>query len=137
MCPYVIATLRERPGRLTLLLALLMTACNHHYPAVFEGTSDGLREIRDAWLRSGRSQDFSLSGWGDGRNMEFGTNMFFIYTNTISITGAVHRCCFAARRRDRDWPKGALAITESGLVVWIRDRDGKVFIAPDSLGADP
>ena len=132
----------EGPSRTVLALlagiALVIAGCKPHYRAYTFTTEAGvLRQIRAIWLAQDRPANLSLDAWGDGADLKYNTNIFFLYTNTITVTGVVQRCCFAVRRRDDVWPTGVMVITDNGAVVWIRDRDGKAFLAPDEFGVDP
>jgi hypothetical protein len=63
------------------------------------------------------------------------------FTNTVAFGGKTYRCRFAFRP-DKPvlvtyMPPGTLAITDEGVLLWIRERDGRVFVSPDLTGIEP
>ena len=83
---------------------------------------------QERWVRLGQPLVTNISDWIGP------TNDYFVYTNTITITNHVFHGCFSSRRPD--WP-GVMAVTEDGIIVWIRDKDGKVTIDPQKHGVEP
>jgi hypothetical protein len=59
----------------------------------------------------------------------------FVFTNVVTSTNVIFHCRFAARRPS--WPAGVLAITDEGILVWVRDKDGKVTVSPEKYGVEP
>lgn len=106
--------------------------CNNatDYPPKYLHTADvTLRYLEEYWTTNGRPSNFDVS------QVVGPAGMYFVFTNTITISNAVYHCCFAARLPE--WPAGVLAITENGVTVWIRDRDGKITISPGEYGIQP
>jgi hypothetical protein len=59
---------------------------------------------------------------------------FFVFANMVKTTNGVLHCRFGARRPA--WPPGVLAITDEGLVIFIRERDGEVIFSPQDNGVE-
>jgi hypothetical protein len=87
-----------------------------------------LRYAQGQWQTNGQPSKFDLY------KIIGPTNLFFIYTNTVTTSNSVYHCLFGARRLN--WPPGVLAVTDIGIILWIRDRDGNVTIEPESHGVE-
>ena len=88
-----------------------------------------LKETQERWVKLGRPVVTNVVDWiGPADD-------FFVYTNEITITNHVFRCCFSSRRPD--WPPGVMAVTEEGIIVWIRERDGNITVDPQKHGVEP
>jgi len=83
-----------------------------------------LIDVRQAWIDRGRPESFKPNKVIGGT---FG-NVFF-YTNKVQVGGMIYQCRFGVS--DNVWPPGILAITDEGIVLWIRQRDGKVTVSPE------
>jgi hypothetical protein len=112
-------------------LTFLMIGCGetNHYPSAYLGTDAcNLKWARDYWISQGRPV-----GFDPGRVLG-PANVYFVYTNTVTITNRVLHCRFGARRSE--WPAGVLAITDEGIMIWIRGRDGEITVSPDENGIE-
>jgi hypothetical protein len=87
-----------------------------------------LREDYDYWLSHGRPAGFQPSEVGGL------PEKYFVYTNIVTTRRGVLHCLFACR--EPVWPPGVLAITDDRLVVFIRERDGKVIFSPEDNGVE-
>jgi hypothetical protein len=111
-------------------VAFVLCGCQKKYPTKnLITTALSLKMEQERWVRLGRPIVTNMSDWLGP------TNVFCVYTNKITITNHVFHCLFAARRLD--WPSGVMAVTEEGVIVWIRDRDGNVTIDPQKHGVEP
>jgi hypothetical protein len=127
---------RSHPGPAALIryfllgTLLLLTACpSKRFPGSYLfTTAEALRYVYQRWVSEGKPPDFDMARFVQPRGE------FFPYTNTVTFNGAPHSCRFGSRRPG--FPKGVLAITEDGVVVWIRDSDGEVTLKPDDIGID-
>lgn len=149
-----------------LLLILLVTAYDtltflfrkNLYPELLGHRASNLQELNEYWISKGKPANFNLEKYGSYAP----PHNYFVYTNTItvtgavyhaivshtnyvlgiwtshktiSVTGAVYHCSFGVRAPG--FPPGILAITDEGLVVWIRERDGKAILSPEIDGIEP
>jgi hypothetical protein len=110
-------------------LALCLCGCTKYDPGYdFKVRAMCLKDARDYWLSHGRPTNFQLG------EVVGPPEAFFIYTNILTTTNGVFHCRFGSR--DPGWPPGTLAITDEGLVIYIRERDGKVFFSPEDNGVE-
>jgi hypothetical protein len=115
-----------------LFLATFLVGCGNanHYPGANLAVEAGcLKYVEKEWVNRGRPTNFNIVEYIGP------SNVFFVFTNTVTNTSAVFHCCFAARRPD--WPAGLLAVTDNGIALWVRDRDGKVTMCPENCGVEP
>jgi hypothetical protein len=112
------------------LFAVLFCCCSHKsYPSSYLiGAATILEGFREEWLNLNRPPDYDISRFTKP------PGNFFNFTNTISTGGRQYKCLFGAR--EKDWPQGVLVITEDGIILWIRDRDGQVTLAPEVNGIE-
>jgi hypothetical protein len=120
----------KRIVALMLLLSVLLPSCSRrHYPSSYIiGPATFLESFREEWIKQNRSPAFNVSDIGRP------PGTFFNLTNTVSAGGRQYKCLFGARRDD--WPPGVLAITEDGVILWVREQDGKVTLSPEVNGVD-
>ena len=85
--------------------------------------ASSLQDVRRAWIKAGRSEDFEPSGVVSGS-----CSKVFFFTNNIQAEGKTYQCLFGVS--DGVWPPGTLAITEDGKEIWIRERDGMAVLDP-------
>jgi len=124
---------REPTSVVLSLLLVLLTGCDpsgtHMYSGVYlQSDAIALRSAQEDWHTKGCPLRY------DFRTVVDPTNDFFVFTNSVVFSNKVHHCCFGARRSE--WPRGLLAITDDGVLVWIRDSDGQVTVAPDVKGVN-
>ena len=109
--------------------ALCLFGCAKHAPSYeFKSNTIALREDYDYWLSHGRPtglQPGEVAGTPE---------KYFVFTNIVTTTTGVLHCRFACR--EPGWPSGVLAITDNRLVIFIRQRDGKVIFSPDENGVE-
>jgi hypothetical protein len=116
-----------------VLLGVLMSSCSQssqgHYPSSYlVGCATILESLREEWTNQNKPPGFDVSQFSKPR----GT--YFNFTNAVSAGGRSYKCMFGARQKD--WPPGVLAITDDGVILWIRDRDGQVTLAPEVNGIE-
>jgi hypothetical protein len=110
----------------------LLASCSNagKYPGVYFRTEAmNLKWAEEYWVSQGRPADF------DPGKLLGPTNVFFVFTNEVTITNTLFHCRFGVR--ESEWPAGVLAVTDGGIIVWIRDRDGKVIVSPEINGVEP
>ena len=112
-----------------IFLALYTCSCSKRDPGYdFKSSAIALREAQGYWLSHDRPPGFqpsSVAGTPDE---------FFVYTNIVKNTNGVLHCRFGARRPG--WPLGVLAITDEGPLIFIRERDSAVIVAPEENGVE-
>ena len=112
-----------------ICLALYTCSCSKRDPGYdFKSSAISLREAQDYWLSHGRPLDFKLS------EVVGPTNDFFVFTNVVKTTNGVLHCHFGARQVG--WPPGVLAITDEGPLIFVRERDSAVIVAPEENGVE-
>jgi hypothetical protein len=93
--------------------------------------------IYQCWIDAGRPSHY------DTRLAitESSGGTYFEFTNTIVIGGKTYHCRFAFRPGKPGpatyLPPGTLAMTDEDVMLWIRERDGRVFVSPDRTGIEP
>ncbi|HTV40836.1 MAG TPA: hypothetical protein VMF08_09685 [Candidatus Sulfotelmatobacter sp.] len=108
-------------------LALCLIGCAKYAPGHnFTTAAITLKEDYDYWLSHGRPVGFQPSEIG-GLPEEY-----FVFTNAVKTTRGVLHCRFGCRLIG--WPAGVLAITDDRVVIFIRQRDGKVIFSPEVNG---
>jgi hypothetical protein len=111
-----------------LVMAAFVVGCKDKYEFwYFRGGTENLQFIQEEWVKEGRPVGFRAT------NFMGPNNIYFDFTNTLTITNKVFHCRFAERHPALP---GLLAITDDGVILWIRDRDGKVTISPEINGAE-
>jgi hypothetical protein len=60
---------------------------------------------------------------------------WFMVTNSPVLDGVAYHRRFGTRKDF--WPSGVMAITDQGVVLWIRDGDGRVTASPEVKGIPP
>jgi hypothetical protein len=115
---------------LILLLSVLLPSCSQrHFPASYLiGPATVLESFREEWIKQNKSPAFDVSRFAKP------PGTYCNFTNTISAAGRDYKCLFGARREY--WPPGILAITVDGIILWVRDQDGKVTLSPEVNGVD-
>ena len=113
----------------TICLALSMCGCTKRDPGSdFATSAFALRYAQDYWVSHSRPSGFQL-GEVIGPPADF-----FVFTNMVKTTNGVLHCRFGAR--EPGWPPGVLAITDEKLLIFIRERDGKVIVSPEENGVE-
>jgi hypothetical protein len=111
-----------------LCIAVGLVGCKDTYPGVYlSGSAEALREAQEHWKTNAQ-----LSDLDEARDR---ANDIFVYTNTVTTSNTVYHCLFGTR--DPDWPAGVLAVTDDGIILWVRDRDGNVTVSPVDHGVEP
>jgi len=114
---------------LTISLALCMCSCAKRDPGSdFAESAFALRYAQDYWVSHGRPRGFQLS------EIIGPPGTFFVFTNMVNTTNGALHCRFGARWPG--WPPGVLAITDEKLLIFIRERDGKVIFSPEINGVE-
>jgi hypothetical protein len=116
---------------LVIWLALSLSGCVRRNVAPgyeFKAGAIGLREARDYWTSHGRPSGFQPS------EAVGPAYKYFTFTNVVRSARGILYCRFGTR--ETDWPPGVLAITDDGLVIFLRQRDGKVFFSPEVDGVE-
>ena len=113
----------------TIGLTLCVCSCAKRDPGSdFTTSAFALKYAQDYWLSHGRPPGFQLS------EVIGPPDDFFVFTNTVKTTNGVLHCRFGSR--SPGWPPGVLAITDEKLLVFIRERDGKVIFSPEINGVE-
>ena len=99
-----------------------------HEPVVMMAA--GLDTVKENWVKQGCPKDFQPSN-----AFHSSVERFYVFTNEISVAGKFYHCRFAVRSQLIHTP-GAMAITDEGVLLWIRDKDGKVTISPEKNGIE-
>ncbi len=115
-----------------LLLLAAQAGCERGYRGVyFRGEADLLWQIHAEWDKRGRPDDFDIPA-----EYRLGAGMgFFVFTNQVTVSNKVYHCRFGARQNY--WPPGTLAVTDEGVVLWIRSRGGSIIVSPEREDVDP
>jgi hypothetical protein len=113
-----------------ILFLLLMGACSReHFSGSYLVTSASLlTHLREQWIKQSKPGNFDPSQYAGP------AGAFSVFTNVVTAGGRDYHCQFGTRRQW--WPKGILAITADGVVLWVRDRDSKVTLSPMDYGID-
>ena len=113
-----------------LLLSVLLSSCSQrHFPANYLiAPATVLESFREEWLRQDKPPAFDVSRFAKP------PGTYFNFTNTVSAGGRGYKCLFGARREH--WPRGILAMTEDGIILWVRKQDGTVTLSPEVNGID-
>lgn len=88
----------------------------------------GLQSVERYWIDHGRPRDFDPS-----TVVRSSCEHYYVFTNTIPVAGALYHCRFAARS-SLVHAKGAVTITDEGILLWIADKDGRVVVSPEKNG---
>src|SRR5208283_4919669 len=78
----------------------------------------GLRLVQENWVKEGRPDNFKPDNV-----VQSSVEHFSVFTNEIAVAAVVYHCRFAVRS-DLIHTPGIMAITDEGVLLWIRDRDG-------------
>jgi hypothetical protein len=90
----------------------------------------GLQTVNEYWIKHGKPKDFEPSNV-----MNSSWEHYYILTNVVNVAGKPYHCRFAVRSKLVHIP-GAMAITDEGVILWIRDKDGKVVVSPQKNGIE-
>lgn len=113
----------------TVCAVLCSVGCNDNYEYHsydLAGDAENLRVMVEYWSSHGRPPIRNIEDYY-GKNENF-----FLFTNTVSWSNEVFHCCFAVRRPN--YSGGFLAISDQGIVMWIRERDTNITISPEKHG---
>ena len=121
-----------REGALLIAASMMLSGCwqnSSHIPSnCFMTSASILQDLHEQWIKGGRSSDFNPTNYAGP------PGAFFTYTNRVIIDGHAHKCCFGAHERIE--PSGMLAITDDGIVIWVRESDGKITVSPELHGVE-
>jgi len=98
---------------------------------VFFMPAEGLRAVRDEWIKGGRRSDFD-----PGKVLYGSFSDIFFFTNSIVAKGMTYQCRFGVPYHGGTL-EGTVAITDDGTIVWIRARDNKVVLDPERARIEP
>jgi hypothetical protein len=112
-----------------LAYSVLLYGCAR-IPEDLPSRATELRILYQVWVERGRPSDFDTEDiYGNGK-----VRSFFVYTNVLNVGKDTYHCRFGTR--ELGWPAGTLAVTDEGIIVWVRDKDGKVTVSPEKRGIE-
>lgn len=96
------------------------------YSDFMASQSFDMQLLYQTWVDAGRPSHYDPN---EGFAMSPG--LYSNFTNILSVNGKTYHCRFAFRPKKEYAPPGLLVITDEKVVLWIRDRDGKIFLSPE------
>lgn len=96
------------------------------YSDFMASQSFDMQFLYQTWVDAGRP-----SHYDPNKAIETPLGSHFNFTNIIFLNGKTYHCRFAFRPKPEFAPPGLLVITDEKVVLWIRDRDGKIFLSPE------
>jgi hypothetical protein len=83
-----------------------------------------LKEIYSYWNEKGRPENFDAHDYTTSSDASF-----FVYTNVITNANRVFHSRLGAHLQQ--WQSGTLILTDEGIFLWVRTRDGRVEVSPE------
>jgi hypothetical protein len=123
----------QRIINVAILGALLWggpTGCTREGHEVVVMMATGLDSVNRSWEKSGKPNHFDPMSV-----IQSSSERYYVFTNDVRSAGVVYHCRFAARSERIQIP-GALVITGENILLWIRDRDGKIVVSPLQNGIE-
>jgi hypothetical protein len=110
-------------------VSILMVGCEvkENHEIIVEMASD-LQIASDIWVKNGRPKDFDPSS-----TLKSSTEQLYVFTNGVQAAGNYYHCHFAIKS-SRIEEQGFMTISDDGMLLWIRDSDGKAIVSPEKNG---